>query len=446
MVLFGLKELIKARFSGFTYSQKALNRVNGVPYVNIKDLAEESSLFYLNQDKIETFVDSEVYRENERQRQIKKGTIFLAKIGNKLKPTLNMSDGPLAVSGNILIIEPKIDIITPTYLLSQFYEEYVLSQVDRIRGGAAQLFVRIEDLLNISIKVPPVSVQKDIEMVFALEQMQNTPTKNLKNITASREEIDLPSAIDHEFKNLKNPLSSNILNIKDFLAKKITNKELINWDDKVAQSNGARSIEVVFNDVNEILGEMSSLIEDIVLVANLDKEANSLNKKNILVLPYFEKTVKKIQGEILDVDLNIFYSEKKMFHNVLIQIDENLFTKVIRNFVMNSLKHGYSDHKEKPVYIILSVTEDDLMLQIDLLNDGKPFPEGFTFNDFISFGKKSGANKGSGIGGFIMNQIILHHGGNWTKVGFDESNSLEASLTKSLNIGVHFRIKLPLIK
>ena len=178
-----------------------------------------------------------------------------------------------------MIIEPNTEIISPTYLISQLYEEYVLHQVDRIRGGAAQPFVRIEDLLNIYIKVPPLVNQKEEEMNFTFQHMANVPTSEFRDITVRDEEIDLPSAIKHEYKNLKNPLSSNISNIKDFLDQKVKNKEYITWSDKVANNNSARSIRLVFDDINETMTEMSSLIEDIVIVMNLDKRGGLINKK-----------------------------------------------------------------------------------------------------------------------------------------------------------------------
>ena len=84
------------------------------------------------------------------------------------------------------------------------------------------------------------------------------------------------------------------------------------------------------------------------------------------------------------------------------------------------------------------------MLQIDLINQGKPFEDDFTFNDFVSFGKKAGKTKGSGIGGFIMNQIVLHHNGTLEMVTAE--NPLSQDLRSLLKTGVHFRIKLPIIK
>jgi type I restriction enzyme M protein len=440
-----LKDIIKEKYAGFTYSQKVLNRTDGIPYVNIKDLSDEKQFYNLNPEKIDTFLDPKAYDEKSRQRPVPKHSILLAKIGNKLKPTLNASNKTIAVSGNILVLIPDTKIISPIFLISQFHEEYVLNQVNRIRGGAAQPFVRIDDLLNINIKVPSLDKQKEAEMMFTLGQMENVPTRELRDIT--QEEIDLPSAIKHEYKNLKNPLSSNISNLKDFLEQKIKNKEVIAWNDKIAANTGARSIETVFTDISELMGEMSSLIEDIATVVNLDKEGVLLNKKGVSAIAYIEKITKKVQREFPEAELKFDYTDRKAFTNVLIEIDDNLFSKVIRNFVSNSLNHGYEGSiGNKPVYIFLSITEDGLTFQIDLINDGKLFDDGFTFSDFISFGKKAGKNKGSGIGGFIMNQIILHHGGTLEMVEVERGDSLRGRINAILKTGIHFRIKLPMVK
>lgn len=40
-------------------------------------------------------------------------------------------------------------------------------------------------------------------------------------------------------------------------------------------------------------------------------------------------------------------------------------------------------------------------------------PENFTFDDFRSKGIKKGKNGGSGMGGYIVDQIIKYFGGDW---------------------------------
>ena len=67
-----LKDLIKGKFSGYSYNQKLLNRNHGIPYVNIKDLSDEKKAFYLNPDKVDTFVKENAYRENVKQKTISK--------------------------------------------------------------------------------------------------------------------------------------------------------------------------------------------------------------------------------------------------------------------------------------------------------------------------------------------------------------------------------------
>lgn len=438
-----LKE-ITTSFSGFNYKAADLTRTGGIPYVNIKDLSNEKKFFYLNREKIDTYISLELRKKNNLIRNIKKDSILIAKVGNKLKPTLNVSDKPIVVSGNILVLEPKPEIVSATYLLSQFYEDYVLSQIERIRGGVTQSFVNLSDLLNIYIKVPSFEVQKEEELKFAYEQIENSLIKDSQNLTNLKEEIDLSSAIEHEYKNLKNPLDSNIANVKDFLDRKIKRNEVLTWDDKIAENQKSRSIGKVFEDINEIMYEMSSLIEDIVTVSNLGNTINLLNKKNVSPLDYFERVAKKMQREFPEVDLVLQYEDKKELRSVILEINENLFDKVIRNFVLNSLKHGYEGSVQKPVDIKLSMSEDNLDLQIDLIDYGKGFDFNYTYSDFISFGKKTSNSKGSGIGGFIMNQIILKHEGTMEMVKIEKEG--EKNVRATMKTGAHFRIKLPIIK
>ena len=88
----------------------------------------------------------------------------------------------------------------------------------------------------------------------------------------------------------------------------------------------------------------------------------------------------------------------------------------------------------------------DKLGAIVTVNDGKPFDEDFTFHDFISFGKKTGQSKGAGIGGFIMNRVVLQHEGTLEMINPDEIAHSDIKLGNFLKTGLHFRIKLPIVK
>ena len=60
--------------------------------------------------------------------------------------------------------------------------------------------------------------------------------------------------------------------------------------------------------------------------------------------------------------------------------------------------------------------------------------------------RKTGRSKGSGIGGYIMNQVVLHHNGTLEMVTVDPNDMLAVKLNTIVNTGVHFRIKLPIVK
>ena len=76
----------------------------------------------------------------------------------------------------------------------------------------------------------------------------------------------------------------------------------------------------------------------------------------------------------------------------------------IRNFINNSINHGKDETGEKMI-VLFNISEEENSIIVDLVNNGKPFHEGFNFPDFIQLGKRSGSTKGSGLGGFIMWRI-----------------------------------------
>lgn len=97
-------------------------------------------------------------------------------------------------------------------------------------------------------------------------------------------------------------------------------------------------------------------------------------------------------------------------------IDVNSFKDAITNLISNAEKHGFTN-PDKQYEIIFEVADslieiaDKKYVCIMYRNNGLPFPDGFTFDDFKQLTAKAGKHKGSGIGGYYINKVIeLHQG------------------------------------
>ena len=91
-------------------------------------------------------------------------------------------------------------------------------------------------------------------------------------------------------------------------------------------------------------------------------------------------------------------------------MDKFQFGELIRNFIFNAIKHGFDQDSEvKVITFNSSFVEGKFILRI--WNTGKPFPDDFSFDEFVTFGKRTDSRKGSGIGGYLISKVVKNHGG-----------------------------------
>ena len=102
------------------------------------------------------------------------------------------------------------------------------------------------------------------------------------------------------------------------------------------------------------------------------------------------------------------------------------------------------------VNIIFNFKKDEDFLYIDLINDGLPFPDNITFQDFIKIGTRSKNSKGGGIGGYLMNLVVQNHNGIFERISTKDTFTIipleENKDNRSLSItpGLHLKVKIPL--
>jgi nitrogen fixation/metabolism regulation signal transduction histidine kinase len=191
--------------------------------------------------------------------------------------------------------------------------------------------------------------------------------------------------------------------------------------------------------LENISNEMSTIIDDIFETFSTTQQ----QKESITVKGFFNA----VKLNLKSIDINLFINvDRSISSHHLIEVDKMQLIKAFRNLAINAAKHGYPEgEKDKNMLIKASVSEDGQMLQIDVINDGSPFPDEFTFNDYVTLGKKTGDKKGSGIGGFLINRIISAHSGAFSQVDLTNGSIVEEVDNKTLLKGLQFLITLPLI-
>lgn len=438
---------------GVAVPKKHLDSKEGIPYITIKDLSSSDEDFLLPQESITTFINKMSIIKPHYI--VRGGAILIAKVGTKLKPTL-FAGSSAAFSSNIIALYPNEDLVISEYLITQFNEPYFRQQLNQIRGGAVQVFVRLEDFLRLKIKVPTLeSQEKELLQIFRLRE------HSIKSIKGEREQDEksaqrvLFSAIKHEFSNLHVVLSGGITSIKLYLDGKAKSGGIA-WDDKIVNLPDSRTIQQLIFQQELVLQEMGSLFDDVQALLALDR--SQLRKERVVLRSFIQDQVDLMKGQLRDVEVTVGLTEKSRKDRLVVNIDKPLFAKVIKNFLTNSVKHGFANttFDQRLIAFDVSVSEDELSVELTMMNNGNKFPDGFTFEDFISFGVKTGSNKGAGIGGFLINEVVKFHDGTFEELKFPEGATLyiathsvstgkeaNAVLSKAFIPGVGFKIRLP---
>jgi signal transduction histidine kinase len=401
----------------------------GIPYIGVSDLAKSDSPPFIDTAKVDRFVDDSLeIRDNYSKYFVPQNALLVAKAGSNLNPSVYSDDRPLLANENVFCLTVDSNIVDPLFLATELKENYVKEQLDLIRRGVTIPSLRKIDLLELEIWLPSFEEQKKIAnkrlsaTLSAFNQDRKVDEQNLTN--------EIIAAFKHEFGNLKNPLFTGITNLEDFLKDKMDIDQ-----ERISQRPGARNIKQVLDGLKHIATEMGGIIDDMVDAIGSEKK---LVKTNIFT--FFSDLESKICDGKCHIKIDNSISKKDFF-----DIDPNLIYKAFRNLVNNAEKHGYDDlNTERNILFKVWKSSDREHIVIDFINDGKPFKDGFSFNDYVSFGKKSGSHSGSGIGGYIINKIIKDHDGTFEDVDVTTSTTLETINNKDILKGIHFVIRLPI--
>lgn len=98
-----------------------------------------------------------------------------------------------------------------------------------------------------------------------------------------------------------------------------------------------------------------------------------------------------------------------------IAIDKTLLTVMLDSILDNAGRHSFEKRKcaENKVVISLDCVNEsgNSYIVISIANNGKPFAEGFTIDDYISRGRYSAISGRSGLGGYHVYQVTKGHKG-----------------------------------
>jgi type I restriction enzyme M protein len=213
-------------------------------------------------------------------------------------------------------------------------------------------------------------------------------------------------AILNEFKNLR-----------DYLKDKAASSEFINLDEAIFPffeediiDNGADKLGQVLHRIESMLIQSISAIDAAGNIVNADRERMNLEYCDLVeFLEDFAKLYSAEKG--FSISIEAVPDEKGNRIPLKTLIDRNQMTTALSNLIENAKNHGFKDQKKYRVNFRVALSEDKKEIIIEYKNDGRGFPRNFSFQDFISYGQYAGDSGNTGIGGYLIHQIIENHDG-----------------------------------
>jgi type I restriction enzyme M protein len=363
--------------------------------------------------------------------------LLLALKFDDAKPTLfkTTPGNPIYFTNDIAAFSINSNIVDPEYLICQLQSEYCQKQFKKYRKGGVITSITVNDLLKIEIALPGSTIDQRA-IVEGIKEAAIKAKLKEAGLDAEIERIKAEFIDDLKMKkhNLA-PIVSNLVSAYESLMIYIGNNH-----GKLALTDViSRNQNITVSQ--HLLSFRESLGDIVLMMGNLTDESKFGKAEIIDANDIINETVNKLDGKeglMIEYmfDMGSFMLEDNLkWVKPMISISKIDFTTLVNNVVSNALIHGYDGNYNlaKSMIIVLRYTEEKRMVQFEFRNNGKPFPKGMTKERYITRGEKAGLSGNTGLGGYIINQIATHFGGNLEIKG-DETSDYPVSIIINLPI------------
>lgn len=394
------------------------NKIDGVKLRDILKLVRgqkgnlpETGKLVRIRDLKDDKVDFTIYASNIDETELKRHDIhlvaesclLLAIRWKNLKPTLFEFKGePIFRSQDILSFEINESKADKAYLVNELHADYVQEQLESYRLGSSMPFIRRDDLMEVVVKLPSLQEQRaKVQGIYELSD-------KIKSLQEERNALAHGKVIGqfNEFASLKHTLGrprQNILdwsdNLLDFLSR---------------EKEGFISLNTAFSEFYDIdmIAALREIKRDVNFITDVLEKG-----ENGLVLSEYEKhliPLSDINNIINDLSNNGF---KFKIKKLLVQgeklkergiyANKTLFKTLLDNILTNANKYAF-DKKATGNELAVELTEVDDSLYMEIKNNGKPFPNNFDREKFITKYSTADSNNGNGLGGYDIHRIATY--------------------------------------
>jgi type I restriction enzyme M protein len=430
-----LKSLIDEYFIGSYVPSDNLNKEEGIPYIQVGDLSDGVGLETIIKANVKSFI-SDIELVNSSIRKLETGSVLIAKVGAKLKPTLFDETYSAIPSSNIIVLRPKLDLISTEYLISQLQSDYLQKQVDVIRRYNSIPTFNLKDLLEVKIKILPYDDQQRYVATYYSRKAAVIEKAEAKS--KDDELYNLISRIKHEVKQPVSSIGIDVSILLDYLLQKQIDHSSVSLDDfAIEPLPGQPEKDLEATKVGNIINRIKASVGDAQETLTKAEETLNIGKGAVKIQSIEIKHF--LETKILPLYVNANCVLELKGKEYVIQADEYQLKVLFKHLIDNALKYGFCNRQNKDQNLIridLSKDVQRSFIEIVVMNNGEPFSKGFNKKIFETKGLTNNRDNGSGFGGYHIKRIIENHKGEFYIADAEEVQFSEFK--------VKFKIYLPI--
>lgn len=383
--------------------------------------------------------------------------------------------------GRILIVDSNLTVLRDTYALEEGRTILVKDIIQCMQGKSNRIINKFEDDVQI---IQPIfssdkqSVNGAVVMDFSLNSVNRMYksiqtisltmilllgvivivssvlysgqiVKPIKEVAGSitqitqgdfNETMDLRSYVEEEqltesfnlmlsdLQNLEDARQEFVSNVSHELKTPITSVKVL-AESLVGQEGVPVELYQEFMvDINQELERMNQIINDLLSLVRMDKNAAVISVTEVNVNEFVESILKQLRPIAEQRNIDIIFESVRP---VKAQMDEVKMGMAVRNLIENAIKYNYDDG-----WVRVSLNADHKFFYLKVSDSGVGIPEELQENIFERFYRvdkaRSRETGGNGLGLAITRSAILLHRGS-IRVHSEEQQ------------GTTFNVRIPLI-
>ncbi len=394
-----------------------------LPFVRKEDIALSFGDYPLGLDKLQAFRG----QPEAEGRLLKHDALLVNRVGNRLRISFFEYNGqPILLSKTIMAFEIDTSKIQIEYLILQLHTDLFYQQLQTFKSDHEEEMVNEKEFGQIQILLPSAKEQTQLirETKIQLIKEEEHKVENLRHrLNLGKQEAQsrqsrIISSLHHELGNRLPAVLTEFKNLKDYLEEKSESQEPISFAEPIFPIfEGEDPSTLTHEQLGKVLHRIESLL--VHAISTVDAAGNIINAdKQKMQLDYilirdFLEELSDLYAADTSFMMQIEIEEDDQGQELPIgtYLDKVQMTTALSNLIENAKRHGFVEQKKYLIRFKVGLSQDKEELIIEYKNDGKAFPASFTFEDFVSYGNYAGDTGHSGIGGYLINQIIENHEG-----------------------------------